>query len=254
MPIVFQCKSCQKRLKVQSTLAGKRIKCPCGQACSVPQAKSSSQAKATVASSQASESNLIDCQCGRKLRVPAAAAGKVVRCPCGVKTQLPLTPAPVLEAIPVQPPEAHGEPTTTQSGNAEDDWLADLPPVQPASFQPTQDNANFYQPVPREAETQTQRASKTAQPTNSTANRYLENAEQEIEREKLYAQQAVVSSGGMVSSGESSLNAGVFMGLIMMAGAAVWFIAGLAVGIIFFYPPFLFVFGLVSVVRGALGD
>lgn len=39
---------------------------------------------------------------------------------------------------------------------------------------------------------------------------------------------------------------GVWMGLLMMGGAALWFFLGLAVNRIFFYPPVLFVLGLVQ--------
>ncbi len=39
----------------------------------------------------------------------------------------------------------------------------------------------------------------------------------------------------------------------MMAGAVIWFVVGLAAGWIFFYPPVLFVLGIVAVVRGFMG-
>jgi hypothetical protein len=43
---------------------------------------------------------------------------------------------------------------------------------------------------------------------------------------------------------------GMMGGLAMMAIAAVWFLVGLAGGIIFYYPPILFVIGLVGFIRG----
>ena len=39
-------------------------------------------------------------------------------------------------------------------------------------------------------------------------------------------------------------------GVLMMVGAAVWFFVGLAAGIIFFYPPVLFVLGIISFFKG----
>lgn len=39
-------------------------------------------------------------------------------------------------------------------------------------------------------------------------------------------------------------------GSLMILGAVVWFGVGLAGGVIFFYPPVLFVLGLVAVVKG----
>jgi hypothetical protein len=51
------------------------------------------------------------------------------------------------------------------------------------------------------------------------------------------------------------LNGGVGGGLLAMAGAVVWFIAGLMGDVIFFYPPILFIIGLCSVMKGlAAGD
>jgi hypothetical protein len=39
----------------------------------------------------------------------------------------------------------------------------------------------------------------------------------------------------------------------MMGGAALWFFLGLAANRIFFYPPILFVLGLVQLVRSLAG-
>jgi len=50
------------------------------------------------------------------------------------------------------------------------------------------------------------------------------------------------------------LNANTGIGLMMMIAAAVWFIAGLKGGIIFFYPPVLFILGLIQFGRGLMGD
>jgi hypothetical protein len=35
-----------------------------------------------------------------------------------------------------------------------------------------------------------------------------------------------------------------------MLGATVWFVVGLAADRIFFYPPILFIIGLISVIKG----
>jgi hypothetical protein len=45
----------------------------------------------------------------------------------------------------------------------------------------------------------------------------------------------------------------VLGGLGLMAGAAIWFFVGLAGGVIFFYPPVLFIIGLVTLVRALFG-
>ena len=53
------------------------------------------------------------------------------------------------------------------------------------------------------------------------------------------------SSGGRTDGG-------VIVGILMMVGAAVWFFGGLAFGYIFYYPPILFVLGLITTIKGAL--
>ncbi|MCE5279302.1 MAG: hypothetical protein ABFD92_11090 [Planctomycetaceae bacterium] len=51
-------------------------------------------------------------------------------------------------------------------------------------------------------------------------------------------------------SGQRGIDKGVWGGLAMMVGAVVWFVVGWMAGYIFFYPPILFVIGIVALVRG----
>jgi hypothetical protein len=39
----------------------------------------------------------------------------------------------------------------------------------------------------------------------------------------------------------------------MMAGAVIWFVLGLMADRIFFYPPILFVLGVIAFIRGIAG-
>lgn len=56
-------------------------------------------------------------------------------------------------------------------------------------------------------------------------------------------------------SHSSGVNGGAIMaGVGMMVGAVIWFVVGMAAGRIFFYPPILFIFGLVSFVKGLIGS
>lgn len=43
-------------------------------------------------------------------------------------------------------------------------------------------------------------------------------------------------------------------GILMMVGAAVWFVFGLMNDIIYFYPPVLFVLGIISFFKGLFGS
>ncbi len=46
------------------------------------------------------------------------------------------------------------------------------------------------------------------------------------------------------------MNGKVISGILMMVGAVVWFVVGWAAGYIFFYPPILFVIGVVALIKG----
>ena len=39
-------------------------------------------------------------------------------------------------------------------------------------------------------------------------------------------------------------------GILMMVGAIIWFVVGYMAGYIYFYPPILFVLGLISMIKG----
>lgn len=45
-------------------------------------------------------------------------------------------------------------------------------------------------------------------------------------------------------------NAGMVGGLLMMIIAVVWFVVGMAAGLIFIYPPILFVLGFIALIKG----
>jgi hypothetical protein len=54
-------------------------------------------------------------------------------------------------------------------------------------------------------------------------------------------------------SGGIAIHPSILAGLAMMVGAAIWFFVALAAGYIYFYPPVLFVLGIVSIVAGFRG-
>lgn len=56
--------------------------------------------------------------------------------------------------------------------------------------------------------------------------------------------------GDFFAAEKKGIKAGVRGGIGMMAIAVVWFVVGLAIGIIFFYPPILFVIGLYAFLKG----
>lgn len=51
---------------------------------------------------------------------------------------------------------------------------------------------------------------------------------------------------------QRGMNAGLMGGIVMMAIAVLWFVGGLAAGIIFFYPPIMFFVGLIATISAVL--
>ena len=47
---------------------------------------------------------------------------------------------------------------------------------------------------------------------------------------------------------------GVLTGVLMMVGALIWFFGALALGVTFFYPPILFIGGLITFIKGLSGN
>lgn len=56
--------------------------------------------------------------------------------------------------------------------------------------------------------------------------------------------------GGVFAPEKKGLDAGMIGGALMMIIAVVWFIVGWAAGVIFFYPPILFIIGLFGFLKG----
>jgi len=77
----------------------------------------------------------------------------------------------------------------------------------------------------------------------------VEDPEDDIQRKR-----AALAEGGDHSSppGRSAAG-GAGIGILMMVGAAVWFVGGLAIDHIFIYPPILFVLGLIQLFRSLAG-
>jgi hypothetical protein len=178
-------------------------------------------------------------QCGKQLMVPTTAAGKQGRCPA-------CTHVFVLPALLEEP---------------ESDELPQLAPLAPDPFgqhvpssgyqlQPTAPQNYYAQPSGYANPSQSVYGSPPAQqpfapqqPVNPyMANAYAQAAEKQQNPDKYN------HAFGMEQRG---MDAGMMGGLALMVLAAVWFgVALFCFDIIFFYPPILFVIGLVGFVRG----
>ena len=168
----------------------------------------------------------VDCMCGRPFRIKDELAGKKVRCP-ECKSIL---------AVP------------EQSVGAEFDYEAEIIPEPPApapvlNVQPAPAPIRKVQPI---------RLPDEYAPSRSKTSSESEDALQaKFTGRKPKKRKAKKSDSGWTPG--ISVNPSIISGLLMMLGAVVWFVAGLAIGIIFFYPAILFCLGVAAVIRGFTG-
>ena len=67
-----------------------------------------------------------------------------------------------------------------------------------------------------------------------------------------YEKQLVKKDGGFFAPEKAGIKKGVIGGVIMMGVAILWFFGGLYIGLIFFYPPILFLIGLYTFIKGLI--
>jgi len=163
------------------------------------------------------------CPCGRPFRIKGEMAGKKIRCPyCAAVL---LVPAPEAER------------------GAEDEAL-DFLLTEPSGEEGPERSAVRAEPPPAPPPDPVARA--PLPPARSAPRKVLAYREEPGEERR--APRAAFEEGWF-----GNVNAGMFGGLLMMLIAVVWFVVGLAAGIIFFYPPILLVIGLVAFVKGMMG-
>lgn len=221
-------------------MSGKVVQCPCGKKLQVP-VLSSAAPKAAPPTAQR-EKVVVACACGKRLSAPESARGKAVRCPCGNTVSVPYADEVPSVAVAASAP-------------ANDSWLNDLPDHSSNPFDSNPAAAYGYS-APLAAPYSNQGAAYGGSPQPSApamsqaiAHSHLANAQQSLayERQRAAEQQAA-------DSGSSFFNSGTIGGLATMGIAVAWFVGGLMVGIIFFYPPVLFIIGLVTFAKGCFNN
>lgn len=65
-------------------------------------------------------------------------------------------------------------------------------------------------------------------------------------------EEAIQASNNTMGLSKIGIRNGIVAGIIILAAATTWFIWGLTVDIIFFYPIILFVFGMIILIRGII--
>jgi hypothetical protein len=165
----------------------------------------------------------LECDCGQKLRVKDEHGGRKVRCPkCqGVlEVPIPITPLeddpPVMEMVTDTPSAAPKRPV--------------LPPL------PDEDDVEDTE----------RRSKRRILPGSVTLDKAKSRRRRGDDDDDFDPPPIAKPREGWFGNA----NAGVLGGFAMIAIALIWFFGGLAAGIIFYYPPILFIIGGIAVVKG----
>jgi hypothetical protein len=178
---------------------------------------------------------LITCDCGTKLRARDEQSGKRIRCPsCKEILEVPeagaapTTPVPRKDSVSPSAISEKGQPKRRSSAPEDDE--------RPTS---RKSRSGIKKELPEELPE-------------------IEDEEEERPRKKSRLKKNVAGTGTKNVSGSTwglegaGFRRGVLGGIAMMVIACVWFVGGLFAGYIFFYPPILFIIGLVALIKGII--
>lgn len=208
----------------------------------------------------------INCpQCKARLAVPVAAMGKSGKCPhCQNIFPLAMPASRAAAAAPVLAAASSLSPLTPLAPAPYSDagfapWgSADLMPISEAQLTPLSASPGlmpmgggsaFTSSLPQSDYTLQSAApvpyspSATLPSNSSLASEYLSNANASYNESKKRKYSSNDGEGW-------GINAGIGGGAVMMLIAVVWFVVGLFAGWIFFYPPILFIVGLIAFFKG----
>ncbi len=180
----FACPACRRILKSKPELAGKQVKCTCGQQFRVPggnvrNAPTGSGSGTMDGASSANEKVTLSCACGKRLAAPLSARGKSVRCPCGHVNKVPLTDAQATAVLHAAPASAASPPAA-----AENDWLDDLPATPAATYPSAAGMAMQAQPHPYANPALHPGSHAPQAPAHATSNTHLADAQRQLANER----------------------------------------------------------------------
>ncbi len=172
----------------------------------------------------------VNCACGRALSVKDEHAGRKVRCPACQA----VVPVPEAAASPDVRPD---EPEDRRAG------LRSEPPprTRPALGDGDAEDRPRRRPRGEEEQDEPPRRRRAEEDEDRPRRARLDDDEDRPRKRRIKKDVPV--------SGESPMKA-ILGGIACMVGAVVWFGVGLALDRLFFYPPILFVLGIVAVCRG----
>jgi hypothetical protein len=228
MPIQFACQ-CGKSLRAADEHAGKRAKCnACGQVVTIPGSKKPAPEKVLTAVPSAATMT--------KKTAPSASSKASIATPPKASTA-----APSKASAAVSPRASAG---ATPKSAPDDFFSAELAAAKPAA---TRSCPSCKQVLSNAAVICIKCGFnlKAGQNVNALAHAYAspKSAEKPKPRRQSFLKRFVVSR---LTSGK------LMSGLAMMLGAVVWFVGGLFIGLIFYYPPVLFIIGVFTFLTGLI--
>lgn len=168
-------------------------------------------------------------ECSKPLQVSGGLAGKTGKCPsCGALMKIPVPSPPAVAAPgPERKPPVRKPPRRSGESQADPPGVPPRrPPIRSESASPPLQDPATNSGVPQ---------IQVTEPDWSST-----------------LKQRSASEGGLFAPEKKGIQAGVLGGVTMIAISLVWFFGGLAAGIIFYYPPILFVIGLFALIQGLM--
>ena len=191
-------------------------------------------------------------QCTGKLSVPSTAAGKKVRCP-KCQSVISIAAESVQEAPEKPAPRRATSAPPTRSSAAERPKSAPASKPKKARRAEQQDN-NWVEDNGEGSYGSDNWDSYDSYNDVPAAMPPKKKARAATSRESASRGDAYEAPPSQPRSSSGANWGAMGTGILMMVGAAVWFVFGLMNDIIYFYPPVLFVLGIISFFKGLFGS
>ena len=203
-----------------------------------------------------SEKQLAQCgTCSTKFRVPAQYAGRKVRCP---KCQEPVLVPGTTVTVSVTTPQAKTAvvPARSQAKPVVTPLPKKLPAVSKSPARPQPPVVSEEEEIPtleplEEPNSDNPFEGLDDDLNSATPMRGLPPKVKSVKKKKKKPRSGLQHDDeDKPRTGGFTTDSSMLKGIGMMVGAVVWFVVGLAFGYIFFYPPILFIIGLVTFFKG----
>jgi hypothetical protein len=198
------------------------------------------------------------CECGKTLRVKDELAGKRVRCPnCQEILAVPDDAEAGIQSPAAARNRPAAPPPPPRRREPEDDDPLPLPGSRARLQNDDADMRRRYDPEEDEDDRprRRRRAEEDEDPPEDRPRSRRRPAEEDEDPPEDRPRRKRKRRSSSSESSWGGPNWGVVgIGALMMIGSVVWFVLGLMADIIFFYPPILFILGIIALARGLVGQ